>query len=65
MCVIQILCIFLEYIVLIPLEKTSTINKISLERKINVDTQDKNILHIGNGSNVDFVIYKNAPLSKF
>ncbi|CAF3028040.1 unnamed protein product [Rotaria sp. Silwood2] len=51
-----------EYIVLIPLQKTSTINKVSIERRNIDDTTDKNILYIGNGSNVDFIIYKNAQL---
>ncbi|CAF3180281.1 unnamed protein product [Rotaria socialis] len=55
-------CISREYIVLIPLQKTSTINKISIERRDIVDIKDKNILHIGGGSNVDFIIYKNCPL---
>ncbi|CAF0887766.1 unnamed protein product [Rotaria sordida] len=51
-----------EYIVLIPLKKTSTINKVSIERRYIDDTTDKNILYIGNGTNVDFIIYKNAQL---
>ena len=45
----------LDYIVLIPLQKTSTIN---------VDPTDKNILHIGSGNNIDFIIYKNADSGK-
>lgn len=49
-----------EYIVLIPLQKTSTINIVSIERRDNVDTKDKNILHIGSGSNNDLIIYKNS-----
>ncbi len=31
-----------------------------MERRNHVDTSDKNILHIGGGSNGDFIIYKNA-----
>ncbi|CAF1677367.1 unnamed protein product [Adineta ricciae] len=49
-----------DYIVLIPLQKTSTINVASIERQTNVDPTDKNILHIGSGNNIDFIIYKNA-----
>ena len=51
---------FPEYIVLIPLQKTSTINIVSIERRNSVDITDENILHIGNGPNVDFIIYKNS-----
>ena len=54
----------LDYIVLIPLQKTSTINVVSIERQTNVDPTDKNILHIGSGNNVDFIIYKNADSGK-
>jgi len=54
-----------EYIVLIPLEKTSTINIVSIERRNNVDKTDKNILHIGSGSNVDLIIYKNSESGKY
>jgi hypothetical protein len=52
-----------DYIVLIPLQKTPTINIVSLERRNHVDTIDQNILHIGGGSNGDFIIYKNAQSS--
>ena len=54
----------LDYIVLIPLQKTSTINVASIERQTNVDPTDKNILHIGSGNNIDFIIYKNADSGK-
>jgi hypothetical protein len=53
-----------EYIVLIPLQKTSTNNIVSIERRNIVDTTDKNILHIGSGPNVDFIIYKNSESGK-
>ncbi|CAF0984238.1 unnamed protein product [Adineta steineri] len=49
-----------EYIVLIPLQKTSTVNIVSIERQNLVDKTDKNILHIGSGLNDDFIIYKNS-----
>ncbi|CAF2675522.1 unnamed protein product [Rotaria sp. Silwood2] len=49
-----------EYVVLIPLEKTSTLNIVSIERRKVADITDKNILHIGSGRNVDFIIYKNS-----
>ncbi|CAF1010450.1 unnamed protein product [Rotaria sordida] len=49
-----------EYVILIPLEKTSTINIVSIERRKVNDITDKNILHIGSGRNVDFIIYKNS-----
>ena len=52
-----------DYIVLIPLQKTPTINIVSLERQNNVDTTDQNILHMGGGSNGDYIIYKNAQSS--
>jgi hypothetical protein len=61
----MIKCIHLpEYIVLIPLQKTSTNNIVSIERRNSVDTTDKNILHIGSGPNVDFIIYKNSESGK-
>jgi len=46
--------------VLIPLQKTSTVNIVSIERRSNVDTKDKNILHIGSGPHGDLIIYKNS-----
>ncbi|CAF0873416.1 unnamed protein product [Adineta steineri] len=49
-----------EYVVLIPLHKTSTINTVLIERRKVADITDKNILHIGSGRNVDFIIYKNS-----
>lgn len=52
--------ILVEYVVLIPLEKTSTLNVVLLERRQVTDITDKNILHIGSGRNVDFIIYKNS-----
>ena len=55
----------LEYIVLIPLQRTSLMNVVSIERRIIADTTDENILHVGGGTNVDFIIYKNSTLSKF
>lgn len=50
----------LEYVVLIPLHKTSTLNTVLIERRQVSDITDKNILHIGSGRNVDFIIYKNS-----
>ncbi len=50
--------------VLIPLEKTSSINKVLFERRKVADTTDKNILHIGSGRNGDFIIYKNSQPGK-
>ena len=32
----------------------------SIERRLVTDITDKNILHIGSGRNVDFIIYKNS-----
>jgi hypothetical protein len=52
-----------DYIVLIPLQKTPTINIVSIERQNHVDITDQNILHIGGGPNGDFIIYKNAQSS--
>jgi hypothetical protein len=49
-----------EYVVLIPLQKTSTLNIVSIERRNTVNLTDPNILHVGSGRNVDFIIYKNA-----
>ncbi|CAF1022702.1 unnamed protein product [Rotaria sordida] len=49
-----------EYVILIPLQKTSTINIVLIERRKVNDITDKNILHIGSGRNVDFIIYKNS-----
>ena len=54
-----------EYVVLIPLQKTSTVNVVSIERRRVTDITDKNILHIGSGRNVDFIIYKNSQPGKF
>jgi hypothetical protein len=56
--------ILLEYVVLIPLKKTSTVNIVLLERQQVADITDKNILHIGSGRNVDFIIYKNSQPGK-
>lgn len=56
---------FTEYIVLIPLQKTSTTTIVSIERRNIDNVTDKNILHIGSGPNIDFLVYKNCPLSKF
>ena len=50
---------FLEYIVLIPLERTATVNRVSIERRKTIDTTDENILHIGGGPHADLIIYKN------
>lgn len=49
-----------EYVVLIPLEKTSTLNIVSIERRFIDDLTDRNILHVGSGKNGEFVIYKNS-----
>jgi hypothetical protein len=57
--------ILLEYVVLIPLEKTSTLNIVVLERRKVADITDKNILHIGSGRNLDFIIYKNSQPGKY
>jgi hypothetical protein len=57
--------ILLEYVVLIPLHKTSTINTVLIERRQVADITDKNILHIGSGRNVDFIIYKNSQPGKY
>lgn len=45
---------------MIPLEKTVTLNIVLLERRRVSDITDKNILHVGSGRNVDFIIYKNS-----
>ena len=55
----------LDYIVLIPLQKTATINIVAIERRNQVNTNDSNILHIGGGSNGDLIIYKNPSAGKF
>jgi hypothetical protein len=57
--------ILLEYVVLIPLQKTSTLNIVLLERRKVADITDKNILHIGSGRNGDFIIYKNSQPGKY
>jgi hypothetical protein len=57
--------LLLEYVVLIPLQKTSTLNIVSIERRKVADITDKNILHIGSGRNVDFIIYKNSQMGKY
>ncbi|CAF0973880.1 unnamed protein product [Rotaria magnacalcarata] len=49
-----------EYVVLIPLQKTAILNIVLIERRRVGDITDKNILHIGSGRNVDFIIYKNS-----
>ncbi|CAF4221574.1 unnamed protein product [Rotaria socialis] len=49
-----------EYVVLIPLQKTAILNIVLIERRRVSDITDKNILHIGSGRNVDFIIYKNS-----
>lgn len=55
---------FEEYVVLIPLEKTATLNIVSIERRLVRDLTDKNILHVGSGRNVDFIIYKNSEIGR-
>jgi hypothetical protein len=57
--------ILLEYVVLIPLQKTSILNIVLLERRKIADITDKNILHIGSGRNGDFIIYKNSLPGKY
>jgi len=57
--------ILLEYVVLIPLQKTSTLNIVLFERRQVDDITDKNILHIGSGRNGDFIIYKNSQPGKY
>ena len=49
-----------ESIVLIPLERTSTSNSVAIERRALVDRNDRDILHVASGAQVDFVIYKNG-----
>lgn len=56
---------FEEYVVLIPLEKTATLNIVSIERRLVRDLTDKNILHVGSGRNVDFIIYKNSEIGRW
>jgi len=57
--------ILLEYVVLIPLQKTSILNIVLFERRQVDDITDKNILHIGSGRNGDFIIYKNSQPGKY
>lgn len=36
------------------------VNRVSIERRENIDSKDPNILHIGAGNHSDLVIFKNA-----